>query len=804
MPGITHSFSYSSRDQRRRSYDLTNAFRGFSTSFSHSFVDPYDDKGDTCSLACCGILQAQRNHYLLFGGIPSLFALKFTVFVVLPAFTLAAGVNLIFKPRRQEFFAGVALLSVATLYFLVLLIKKTLDQVWMRREVLKRKFAMQRDTRLVDPRSRHGQYDQEDANLMGQTLCDLTCAHAPCGCYDGDIAFQELEAPLPRNLCDFMWQLTMTCCCEFFQNRVLQCCGICGVAQESRDIDKMYPPHLRAFDYVTMQPVLEYYSYILEVRADQKRKLFTCFLSLSSLSRNILQSYVISGGAIALFCYLFEVWQKHFTMIAIVFVIANIFLWAVYFRYTNLILSEDAVVKGFACGFYIAGTLAVPFLTIALLLTEVVMYFSVEFSAEYDGHFWYGYSIRGNGSKFFTPWKTDSGVILNQYYPIAFLCFSFCQCVLVAFIEELVKYLAFRLIADHPDFWTRTDLEKILHKTNFNEPALNLDLESLPNIDTKTHIRTLRSRCTAVVVAVISVSLGFACFENIFYACIYYSVHVSWFDVLARVLLLSAAPVSAVFQAIGVCQGSLELNIHVKAGRIISAAVIFHALFDFAVIVGDYIAESEFREGYLQLASRVVIPFVIVVLGSCWAAVSLYFLKLRLDDKDTTTIDVRNTWNWNMPKWQSAGFNGDSPATIIEMPHGDVVRSEDCAEYEESYRSSESSKSDENGESNGGTQASVNTTGIDDHASAATTIATERKIGAYKSTYDDGSQTSIHKERWIQLTKSLDDILRDARASKSAVIYRPGTWEVEENAQMPVIPRGYTPPGNRSQSRAGD
>ncbi|KAI2509410.1 hypothetical protein MHU86_5043 [Fragilaria crotonensis] len=778
---MAYTFSSSSRDHRRQSYDTSYAFRGFSTSFSHSFVDPNDEKGDICSLACCGLLQSYRNHFLLFGGVPSLFALKFTVFVVLPAFTFAAGVNLIYKRRRQEFYAGVALLSVATLYFIVQLIKKTLGHVSMRREVLKRHYANEDNARWVHRRLRNKDDEEEEYYLMGQTHGDLISAHAPCGCYKGDVAFEELEAPLPSNLCDFMWQSFMACCCEYSYNRFLQCCGICGVAQESREIDKMFPPHRRAFDYVTMQPVLEYYSYILVARADRKGKLFDCFLSLSSLSRNILQSYLLIGGAIALFCYLFEVSASHLTMVTIVFLVANIFLWAVYFRYTNLILSEDAVIKGFASGFYIAGTLAVPFLAIVLLLTEVIQYFLVEFTADFDGHFWYGYSMRGNGSEFFTPWKTDSGFMMSKYNPIAFFCFSFCQCFLVAFIQELAKYLAFRLIADHPDFWTRTDLEKIVHKTEFNEPVSNLDLESLPHIEARAHVRPLRYRCSAIVVAAVSVSLGCACFENIFYACVYYYVNITWFDVLARSLLLASAPVSAVFQAIGVCRGTLELKVHVKAGSIINSAVIFHGLFDFAVIVGDYIAESEFREGYLKFASRTVIPFGIVILGSCWAALSLYFLKTRLDEKDTNTIDVRNTWIW--PKGPSDGFHVGALAKGY-----DVSRAA-------SATSSESSGSDEETLSTRGNRTSVHTTGLDDQATAATTIATKLEIG---DEIDDLSQTSIHSERWISLTKSLDDILRDVRAAKSAIIYRPGTWEVEENAQMPVIPKGYTPPGNAS------
>lgn len=974
-PGITYTFSSSSRDQRGKSYLLTHAFRGFSTSFSHSFVDQFDDKGDTCSLACCGLLQAQRNRFLFVGNAPSLFALQFTIFVVVPAFLFAAGVNLICKPVRQkhEFSAGVALLVITTLYFLVQMVRKTLDQVWMRREVLKRKYGLEENAGWVDGQSRNNPYEAEDAYLMGQTRCDLFCAHIPCGCYEGDVAYEDMEAPQPGNMCDCMWQSTMACCCEYLQNRFFQCCGVCGVAQESRDIDKMFPPHHRAFDYVTMQPVLEYYSFVLDVRVSKMSWEFSRFLSLSSLSRNIFHAFLTSGLAIALFTYLFDVWHAHFAMVATVFLVANVFLCVVHYRYTSTVLSEDAVIKGFASGFYIAGTMALPFLVVLMLITELAMHLSLEYSTEGGGHFGYGYSMRGAGSNFFTPWKTNSGLILSRYRPIVFLCFSFFQCFVLAFVEELAKLLAFRMISDHPDFWTRADLEKMVSRTRCNEHDTDADFESLPFIDVKTHVRSLRSRCSAIVVTVLSVSLGFASFENILCACIYYFSNVTWWDLLARLLLLSVAPVSAVFQAIGICQGSLESKVYVKVGSIIRPAVIFHGLFDFAVIVGDYIAESKFREGYLRLMSRIVVPLAVLVLASCWAALSLHFLKCRLDDKDPNTIDVRNTWNWNSSNWQTSGSHADKrnaaaegseqdtasfrsdlssssdrsarstasgkscqesfsgggeqlrahtamvrSAQSIELSlasdrsrqksfagggelpttHATTVRSvqsielsvssdksarssasgESCQKSssgkdeqlkantammrraqdndsacDRSVQSTASGKSLQKGSSGGGEQPSAHIamvrstqsieSGIDSkrdpsdggdqptapstmarcvqstpshinshesvygggyQTTARTTMATAYRYGTDRSEGDTGSETSVPKERWVHLKKSLDEILNDIRAGKKAIIYRPGEWVVDVGAHSGGSTRVYEPPTNLAATSGKD
>jgi hypothetical protein len=44
---------------------------------------------------------------------------------------------------------------------------------------------------------------------------------------------------------------------------------------------------------------------------------------------------------------------------------------------------------------------------------------------------------------------------LSYYSSIAF--------VVAAFIEELAKYLGFTMLSDHPDFWTRSELETAVY-----------------------------------------------------------------------------------------------------------------------------------------------------------------------------------------------------------------------------------------------------------------------------------------------------------------------------------------------------
>jgi hypothetical protein len=77
---------------------------------------------------------------------------------------------------------------------------------------------------------------------------------------------------------------------------------------------------------------------------------------------HIIQSFVIAGTAVAAFCVIFGVWIQKLEMALAVFAGSVIFIWLVHRRNTRMILSVDAVIKAFGSGFYIASTMALPFL----------------------------------------------------------------------------------------------------------------------------------------------------------------------------------------------------------------------------------------------------------------------------------------------------------------------------------------------------------------------------------------------------------------------------------------------------------
>jgi hypothetical protein len=45
----------------------------------------------------------------------------------------------------------------------------------------------------------------------------------------------------------------------------IQCCGVCAIAQEGREVDRvLLPPSYRRIDYITMEPFLSYYPAIYQ------------------------------------------------------------------------------------------------------------------------------------------------------------------------------------------------------------------------------------------------------------------------------------------------------------------------------------------------------------------------------------------------------------------------------------------------------------------------------------------------------------------------------------------------------------
>lgn len=164
-------------------------YRGFSTSISHSFVYPREWNQDACALACCGLLQKDRNTYLVTGATPPSCAFRFLAYVFLPLCVLLPGLYLVMRPRvyGMEYGLGIALLVIVAVYALFQICRTWSNREHSRREMLLHKYKHIRGT--------DGDDSAEETYLNGQTAADLTRAHALCGCYNDDVLFDDMEAP---------------------------------------------------------------------------------------------------------------------------------------------------------------------------------------------------------------------------------------------------------------------------------------------------------------------------------------------------------------------------------------------------------------------------------------------------------------------------------------------------------------------------------------------------------------------------------------------------------------------------------
>ncbi len=126
----------------------------------------------------------------------------------------------------------------------------------------------------------------------------MLCVHRMCGCYGSDLSNEERFGGRSNNSggevqSDFLGCLSSafsSLCCGRLCGCHWQICGICGVAQEGRQIDALVPVERRRLDYVTFQSYFDYMNNIRKLRADKNGKLWDHYMALSKLSRMMLKT----------------------------------------------------------------------------------------------------------------------------------------------------------------------------------------------------------------------------------------------------------------------------------------------------------------------------------------------------------------------------------------------------------------------------------------------------------------------------------------------------------------------------------
>lgn len=639
-------------------------YRGFNTSIADMwrYPDAVNERIDCCSIACFGCLQADRDRFLMTGKKPPTLCRRIFTHCILPfiIFGLAifAAVNVPDPYMNQMLCYGFVFAFI--MYFFSQCCKGAWKRRQTRRNLLWAKYHKRgtgRFRRRYAPTTEsddedHLDDDDDDGDdsdnyLMGQTRGDIWNAHALCGCYAVDrgrnFAFGSEEE---ITFCTRMFDCCTNVCCAKLCGMHYMFCGFCGVAQEGREIQSLLRPEEVHIDYITMQPMMEYYPAIYEARHSEERLKTWWFNRLSSLSRWILINTFTA-------MVLFFVWSllsrglnhkfgpKNYLVFILTFLQAFILLALVYRRHTKDV-SIDALVKFFAAGFCLSTTLGVFFELVVGIVIRLTMGTLMAISGV-DTVQENGYSM--TRSEVGNSWTSGHeinyeyvGVDYRSYveafgndHPIIYTIYLFITSfVLAAMIEEICKYFGYRMV-DHPDFHTRRQIEQAARGQE--EDGVQQTVTSFEFQD-----RSFQSRGAAITVSMVAVGLGFACCENLVYIFIYGKAKLAAevFILLAR-SLFPIHPIAAALQSIGVCKRDLERDPKVRLGRIVTPAIIFHGTYDFSVSWFYYLANR--KGNYLNDSDLVetlssVVSVLILICGLCY-----YFREARKQRQRLAEMD---------------------------------------------------------------------------------------------------------------------------------------------------------------------
>lgn len=526
----------------------TNEYRGFSTSISDIFAEPDNERIDCCSVTCCGILQTDRDRFLLQGVPPPPPIKRCTVHLMLPiTIFLTAGLAAMHvrNPTLNQA-ASTALILALVGYFVLQCAKGRSKRIEIRKDLLWFKYRLQNRRRIglavgaagppspsssprlfgrsswhaillqqhqiprpdLDDDAQHDGGDSSTSFLLGQSDHDLGAAHPYCcgiGCYKSDTAAAKSN------------------CCGYF----VQWCGLCAVAQEGRELELLLPDYYRRIDYITMQPMVEYYPAIYRRKYDEaaSNNEGSFFPALSKLSVRILQAWLVmtllmlawgtlgplywkyvvrTGNRSHAFSLAdFGIYLLTFAEAVLMLLLAR-FLLIIVPRHSSPIvnnkppmeLSTDAIIKYFASGFLLSTSLAVfwellgaIFLKICLSLLLAASGIEVAADPDTDGTLSsiravaregdggaYDRDYPNHGASLFQPcwwWSPQSAStskdfvsVFGQDHPLVYTLYLLLNAfVLAALIEEVCKYFGYRMV-EHPDLLSRRDLEqasKVVH-----------------------------------------------------------------------------------------------------------------------------------------------------------------------------------------------------------------------------------------------------------------------------------------------------------------------------------------------------
>jgi hypothetical protein len=249
----------------------TASYRGFSTSINDMFVQEHQERIDCCSITCCGILQYDYNRYMIQHIYPPSICKRFLVHIVIPICIFgSAGLGAM---RIQDTvineIVSITLMILLLLYIILQFSKGRTNRINVRKEILYTKYQLlqQQQQNQIHNHYNTTTHEQprrpidsdrtrtEQNYYLGQTRYDMRCAHPCCllGCYPDEKIYNtnntshnELQQLTTNNMNQYNSSITNNnniCHCLYdficpsFCGTYIQCCGVCAIAQEGREIE---------------------------------------------------------------------------------------------------------------------------------------------------------------------------------------------------------------------------------------------------------------------------------------------------------------------------------------------------------------------------------------------------------------------------------------------------------------------------------------------------------------------------------------------------------------------------------------
>lgn len=602
-------------DTARRPQDGGGTYRG---GFSSSIMDGmFEEHGhsDCCVLTCCGILLYDRNVYLLTGRKPSWkgrcgIAACFCLVLVVGVLAMAAAAYLYsyelehikeleskgHKPNQEDIsrmddvkkltsLAHICRILVWVMAFFLLL--KAAQYRYRARRFLIAKLFEQRDssegnqtelgnataeTPLVPPAA-----NEQLKTYLQDEKCNICCATAPFGCVPKDAIVDPsgTAAPLQNNdatdLCQVLFKTLSCLCCGGCCNCWCQCLGLCAIAQEDHELQRMLPKAKFEVDYITFQPFSEYFPKLEALRQDKVNNLLTHFSTLSQLSTHLCRSLGIALAFLTVLAFsgydpFFQ--PAHLLVVCMTLFQGFLIISLVHWMWNRFDLSFDAVVKYFASGFILCTANAFVYET--FVSTSIGLGMNIIRAVVTPPN---DDTTDGDASD-------DAATNVSQHTPIWLLAIAtFLNAFAVAaMVEEISKYFGYWMV-EHPDL--------ALPKERSSEGDRKNDASSGDgNGATTPEPRTMKSLGAGITVAMVATAVGFATCENFLYVFVY-SRSAEAANQMVTLLARSIFPVhplAAAIQSIGVCQRDVEKDSSMKFGRILFPALLLHGFFDFALM----------------------------------------------------------------------------------------------------------------------------------------------------------------------------------------------------------------------------